>query len=171
MYCSGYQTKQKRMEKKQWRKKKCWDAGKLGRRLLALVCNIEKECGELWLRTASRSIFPCLKPQRLDNGHMAGAFRGYETGDEGSWSGEAKLRGDFPCRGLFILGVEKVSALAFCWSLEENKQITPQRSRAGATNWIRGEMECYPLYCLSLRFFCAHIKHSDHLNVYSSVSF
>lgn len=66
---------------------------------------------ELWLGTASRSIFPCLKPQRLGNGRTAGAFRGYGTGDEGSRSGEAKLRGDFPSRGLFILGVEEASTL------------------------------------------------------------
>lgn len=76
-----------------------------------MVWNTDEGCAELWLGTASRSIFPCLKPQRLGNGRTAGAFRGYGAGDEGSRSGEAKLRGDFPSRGLFIFGVEKVSAL------------------------------------------------------------
>lgn len=65
----------------------------------------------LWLGTASRSIFPCLKPQCLGNGRTAGAFTGYGTGDEGSGREEAKLRGDFPSRGLFILGVAEVSPL------------------------------------------------------------
>ena len=76
-----------------------------------MVWNTEEGCVELWLGTASRSIFPCLKPQCLGNGRTAGAFRGYGAGDEGSRSGEAKLRGDFPSRGLFILGAEEVSAL------------------------------------------------------------
>lgn len=76
-----------------------------------IVWNTEEGCVELWLGTPSRSIFPCLKPQCLGNGRTAGAFRGYGAGDEGSRSGEAKLRGDFPSRGLFILGEEEVSAL------------------------------------------------------------
>lgn len=76
-----------------------------------MVWNTEEGCVELWLGTPSRSIFPCLKPQCLGNGRTAGAFRGYGAGDEGSRSGEAKLRGDFPSRGLSILGVEEVSAL------------------------------------------------------------
>lgn len=76
-----------------------------------MVWNTEEGCVELWLGTPSRSIFPCLKPQCLGNGRTAGAFRGYGAGDEGSRSGEAKLRGDFPSRGLFILGVEEVPPL------------------------------------------------------------
>lgn len=85
------------------------EAGKPGRRVM--VWNIEEGCVELWLRTPSRSIFPCLKPQCLGNGRSAGAFRGYGAGDEGSGSGEAKLKGDFHSRGLFILEVEEVSLL------------------------------------------------------------
>lgn len=73
---------------------------------------------ELWLGTASRSIFPCLKPQRPGNGRTVGAFRGYSAGDEGSRSGEAKLRGDFPSRSLFILGAGGgvgIAAAAGAW--------------------------------------------------------
>lgn len=76
-----------------------------------MVWNTEEGCVALWLGTPSKSIFPCLKPQCLGNGRTAGAFRGYGAGDEGSRSGEAKLRGDFPSRGLFILGGGEVSAL------------------------------------------------------------
>ncbi|KAK1906297.1 30S ribosomal protein S14 [Dissostichus eleginoides] len=76
-----------------------------------MVWNTEEGCVELWLGTASKSIFTCLKPRCLGNGRTAGAFRGYGAGDEGSRSREAKLRGDFPSRGLFISGREKVSDL------------------------------------------------------------
>lgn len=93
------------------RQRKKEDAGKLGRQLGGNGVEYRGGmCGAL-LGTASRSIFPCLKSQRLDNGCIVGAFRGYGTGDEGSRSWEAKLRGDFPSRGLFILVVEEVSAL------------------------------------------------------------
>lgn len=96
-----------------------------------MVWNTEEGCVELWLGTASRSIFPCLKPQCLGNGRTAGAFRGYGTGDEGSRSGEAKLRGDFPSRGLFILEVEKVSALSLLEPGGKQANCSPQEQSTG----------------------------------------
>lgn len=101
--------------KQRWRKR-MQDGGVAAKRVMVaakrvMVWNTEEGCAGLWLGTGTRSIFPCLKPRRVGNGHAAGAFRGYSTGDEGSKSGEAKLRVDFPSRCLFILGAERVSAL------------------------------------------------------------
>lgn len=132
-------------------------AGQAARQVM--VWNTEEGCVELWLGTPSRSIFPCLKPQRPGNGRAAGAFRGCGTGDEGSRSGEAKLRGDFPSRGLFILEVEEVSALPLLLEPGGASKLLPTGTLT--INWIQRDIERYPPYRLSALFIyiSAHVEH------------
>lgn len=115
-----------------------------------MVWNTEEGCVELWLGTPSRSIFPCLKPQCLGNGRTAGAFRGCGTGDEGSRSRGAKLKGDFPSRSLFILGVEEVSALPLLLE-PRGKQANCSPQEQGTGNKL--DPTWYRVLSTSLPFF------------------
>lgn len=114
---------------------------------------------ELWLGTPSRSIFRCLKPQCLGNSRAAGAFRGCGTGDEGSRSGEAKLRGDFPSTGLFILGAEEVSALLLLLEPEgRTSKLLPIET--GHQQQTGADMIQSFIRFTAVLFFYPHMKHS-----------